>query len=223
MKKKSNQILYETSKKFGQTSLGMNSNFMWNIDPKKLFISMARYKFVSKVLEGKKNVLEIGGEPFRSRIVKQNVKNLTVYTKEEFTYNESLNIKNKNFKIDFKLKNFDETKVKKNNTKFDGIYALDFINKVSKNKESLFLKNCLRLLKSNGIFVVGTPSKESKKFASNITKLVNKNEYSGDEFKLILKKYFNNVFLFSMNDEVIHTGFNKMAHYLIALCTNKKL
>ena len=95
MKKKSHQILYETSQKFGQTSLGMNSNFMWNIDPKKLFISMARYKFVSRVLEGKKNVLEIGGEPFRSRIVKQNVKNLTVYTKEEFTYNESLDNKNK--------------------------------------------------------------------------------------------------------------------------------
>ena len=54
MKKKSYQILYETSKKFGHTSLGMNSNFMWNIDPKKLFISMARYKFVSRVLEGKK-------------------------------------------------------------------------------------------------------------------------------------------------------------------------
>ena len=64
--------------------------------------------------------------------------------------------------------------------------------------------------------------KNQKKFASNITKLVNKNAYSGDELKLILK-YFNNVFLFSMNDEVVHTGFNKMAHYLIALCTNKKL
>ena len=223
MKKKSYQILYETSKKFGQTSLGMNSNFMWNIDPKKLFISMARYKFVSRVLEEKKNVLEIGGEPFRSRIVKQNVKNLTVYTKEEFTYNESLDNKNEYFKINFRLQNLDQTKVNKKNKKFDGIYALDFINKLSKKKERLFLNNCLNLLESNGIFILGTPSKESKKFASNITKLVNKNAYSGDELKLILKKYFNNVFLFSMNDEVVHTGFNKMAHYLIALCTNKKL
>ncbi|OUU21232.1 MAG: hypothetical protein CBB97_16605 [Candidatus Endolissoclinum sp. TMED37] len=140
MKKKSHQILYETSQKFGQTSLGMNSNFMWNIDPKKLFISMARYKFVSRVLEGKKNVLEIGGEPFRSRIVKQNVKNLTVYTKEEFTYNESLDNKNKNFKINFRLQNLDQIKVNKNNTKFDGIYALDFINKLSKKKRKIIFK-----------------------------------------------------------------------------------
>ena len=26
-----------------------------------------------------------------------------------------------------------------------------------------------------------------------------------------------------MNDEVVHTGFNKMAHYLIVLCTGKKI
>jgi len=37
----------------------------------------------------------------------------------------------------------------------------------------------------------------------------------------MLKNYFNNVFLFSMNDEVVHTGFNKMAHYLIAICCAK--
>ena len=61
--------------------------------------------------------MEIGGEPFRSRIVKQNVKNLTVYTKEEFTYNESLNNKNENFKINFRLQNLDQTKVNKKNKK----------------------------------------------------------------------------------------------------------
>jgi len=25
-----------------------------------------------------------------------------------------------------------------------------------------------------------------------------------------------------MNDEVVHTGFEKMAHYLIVVCTSKK-
>ena len=66
------------------------------------------------------------------------------------------------------------------------------------------------------------PSLESKKYASKISKLYHVNCKSGDEFKKLFKKYFYNVFLFSMNDEVIHTGFFKMAHYIIVLCTEKK-
>ena len=31
------------------------------------------------------------------------------------------------------------------------------------------------------------------------------------------------VFMFSMNDEVVHTGYHKMAHYLFGLCTGKKI
>jgi hypothetical protein len=30
------------------------------------------------------------------------------------------------------------------------------------------------------------------------------------------------VFLFSMNDEVVHTGFYPMAHYLFAVCADRK-
>ncbi|MFM8835604.1 MAG: methyltransferase type 12, partial [Actinomycetota bacterium] len=37
-----------------------------------------------------------------------------------------------------------------------------------------------------------------------------------------LKKYFHSVFMFSMNDEVVHTGFFPMSHYLIAVCADKK-
>ncbi len=37
--------------------------------------------------------------------------------------------------------------------------------------------------------------------------------------KLPMSSY---VFLFSMNDEVVHTGFSKMAHYLLALCVTPK-
>ena len=66
------------------------------------------------------------------------------------------------------------------------------------------------------------PSLESKKYASKISKLGHANCKSGDKFKRLFEKYFNNVFLFSMNDEVIHTGFFKMAHYIIVLCTGKK-
>ena len=37
-----------------------------------------------------------------------------------------------------------------------------------------------------------------------------------------METYFDNMFLFSMNDGVVHTRFYPMAHYLIAVCTGLK-
>jgi hypothetical protein len=34
--------------------------------------------------------------------------------------------------------------------------------------------------------------------------------------------FIHNVFIFSMNDEVVHTGFHPLAHYLRALCCQRK-
>jgi hypothetical protein len=36
-----------------------------------------------------------------------------------------------------------------------------------------------------------------------------------------MAKFFHHVFIFSMNDEVVHTGFYPMAHYLLALGCGK--
>ena len=58
-------------------TLGSYSAFEWTDDPKHLIFSLSRYKFVSKMLKGKKNVLEIGaGDGFKSRIVSTEVGNL---------------------------------------------------------------------------------------------------------------------------------------------------
>ena len=58
------------SKKINER-FGLDSNFKWNNDPRQFFISLARYKFVAKMLQKKNNVLEVGcGDGFNSRIVK---------------------------------------------------------------------------------------------------------------------------------------------------------
>jgi hypothetical protein len=66
------------------------------------------------------------------------------------------------------------------------------------------------------------PSLESQPYASPGSKEGHVNCKSGKDFKDLMEKFFANVFLFSMNDEVVHTGFEKMAHYLIVVCTSKK-
>ena len=66
------------------------------------------------------------------------------------------------------------------------------------------------------------PSIESQKYASEGSKRGHVNCKTGNKLKELLSKHFCNVFVFSMNDEVVHTGFYPMAHYLIGLCCGKK-
>ena len=42
------------------------------------------------------------------------------------------------------------------------------------------------------------------------------------KFSILGKKYFNNYFIFGMNDEVIHTGYPNMCHYLWLIGTGIK-
>ena len=79
----------------------------------------------------------------------------------------------------------------------------------------------MKSLKKDGALIFGMPSLESQLYASPASKEGHVNCKSGNDFKECMEKYFKNVFLFSMNDEVIHTGFEKMSHYLFTLCVGK--
>src|SRR5436190_5167932 len=73
------QPMLEIKARKGLARLGLMNNQVWNDDPRRLVFTLARYKFVAKMLSGKNNVLEVGcGDAFASRIVKQEVKQLTV-------------------------------------------------------------------------------------------------------------------------------------------------
>jgi 2-polyprenyl-3-methyl-5-hydroxy-6-metoxy-1,4-benzoquinol methylase len=96
---------------------------------------------------------------------------------------------------------------------FDAVYCLDVFEHIK--YEQLILEN---LILCAPVAIIGTPSLESQIYASKKSKEGHVNCKSGNDFKILLKRYYKNVFLFSMNDEVVHTGFYPMAHYLIALC-----
>ena len=105
---------------------------------------------------------------------------------------------------------------------FDAIYSLDVCEHIHKDKEDTFLSNMLDNLEANGVMIIGMPSIESQVYASPGSKLGHVNCKSGPELKLLMEKYFQAVFLFSMNDEVVHTGFHKMAHYILAVCAHRR-
>ncbi|TAK78052.1 MAG: methyltransferase type 12, partial [Gammaproteobacteria bacterium] len=63
---------------------------------------------------------------------------------------------------------------------------------------------------------------ESQAYASSQSRIGHINCKSGSSFKQFFEQHFRYVFVFSMNDEVVHTGFYPMAHYLFALCCEAK-
>ena len=85
-----------------------------------------------------------------------------------------------------------------------------------------YLVNLRDSLVPEGVLIIGTPSIESQAYASPPSKAGHINCKSGPQLKALLQSYFGEVFLFSMNDEVVHTGFAPMAHYLFALCAAPK-
>jgi 2-polyprenyl-3-methyl-5-hydroxy-6-metoxy-1,4-benzoquinol methylase len=199
---------------------GINTAWKWNNDPRQFFISQSRYKFVSKILSGKNNVLEVGcSDGFNSRIVSQEVKNLSICDIDRDLLKSAFEIRSKKWNYNIFEHNFILSATSK---KYDAIYALDVLEHISTNKEKYFLKNICLSLKNSGVVVIGLPSSEFQKYSRPKKISGHINCKTGDQLKKLLSNYFDNVFIFSMNDEVVHTGFQKMACYLFAVCTNLK-
>jgi len=105
---------------------------------------------------------------------------------------------------------------------YDGVFALDVLEHIASSDEHVFLKNGFSPLTTHGVAIIGMPSLESQVYASPTSRAGHVNCKTMPDLKATMQRYFHNVFMFSMNDEVVHTGYHKTAHYLFALGCSKK-
>jgi len=203
------------------TKLGLMSGHTYRTDPRRLTFLLSRYKFVSKMFDGLNSALEVGcGDGFGSTLVADTVSKLTCMDFDPIFIANAKDIRDEKENITFLEHDILKDSLK---SKFDGIYSLDVLEHIASGKnEDIYMKNILNSLNENGTVILGMPSLESQEYASVQSKIGHINCKSGKDLKEFCEKYFHNVFIFSMNDEVVHTGFYPMAHYLLALCTNKK-
>lgn len=214
------QQLLEKFDEQGLESFGLMTSQAWDDDPKRLAFTLARYKFVAKMLNGRKNVLEIGcADAFGTRIVRQEVEELTAVDFDPIFVDDVNRRMSKKWHFNCFTHDMLTGPVP---GKFDGIYALDVLEHIRPEDEAQFLKNLTTSLANHGVAVIGIPSLESQAYASEISRAGHVNCKSMPDFKATMEKYFNTVFMFSMNDEVLHTGYHKMAHYLLAICCEQR-
>ena len=191
------QPLLEIQSEIGLASLGLMSNQVWHEDPRRLAFVLARYKFVSKILEAKQNVLEVGcGDAFASRIVQQSVGRLTVSDFDPL-FIEDVQVRNSEGPWTLNAVLHDMLAMPMSE-EFDGIYLMDVIEHINPEDEATFLSNLTQSVTSTGVVVLGAPSLESQTYASKQSKEGHVNCKSGKDFKKTLETYFENVFLFSI-------------------------
>jgi 2-polyprenyl-3-methyl-5-hydroxy-6-metoxy-1,4-benzoquinol methylase len=204
----------------GFERLGLRSSQSWHDDPKHLLFRLSRYKFVAKMLAGSEHVLEIGcGDAFGTRLVQQEVKALSATDFDE-TFIEDVRARMVN-RWRFEVFTHDLLAGPVPGC-YDGIFALDVLEHIPPKDEHIFLKNAFAALVPHGAGIIGMPSLESQRHASPASRAGHVNCKSMPDLKKTMQAHFHNVFMFSMNDEVVHSGFHSMAHYLVALCAHKK-
>ena len=193
-----------------QVALGPYLSDRWLRDPKTVLFTLARYKFVGRMLKGYERVAEIGaGDGWASEIVRAEIGDgystqmLGTLDCYDLSPLSDIVFPNDIMKAPLSIK-------------YDALYALDMIEHIADN--DVFFRNVVRSLTDRGVAIIGTPSLESQKYASEPSRKLHINCMSGETLRALTLRYFRHVFLFSMNDEVVHTGFSPMAHYLFAVC-----
>jgi 2-polyprenyl-3-methyl-5-hydroxy-6-metoxy-1,4-benzoquinol methylase len=206
----------------GFARLGIVSNQRWRDDPRGLLFVLARYKFVAKMLAGKPRVVEVGcADAFGTRVVQQEVGAVTATDFDPvFLADARRRMDAEGWACETLLHDILTGPVPPGG--FDAAYSLDVFEHIAPESEDLFVRSIARSVTRSGVAVIGSPSLQSQAYASEGSKLGHVNCKDGREYKRVMERHFENVFLFSMNDEVVHTGFSPMAHYLFALCVTPK-
>lgn len=208
-------VRYQKWEDFSNIEMGPNTTHQYMNDPKHLCFVLSRYKFCAKLLAGRASVLEVGcGDAFGTPIVAQAVENVLAIDWDPQMIQGDLQ----------RLSFMDNCTFQQHDLvagppegPFDGVYSVDVIEHIDPTMETAFMRHSCASLADDGIFIVGTPNVKAEAYALQPSKLGHINLKDAAGLENLLSQFLKTVFIFSMNDEVVHTGFHNMAHYLFGV------
>ncbi|MGH9877875.1 MAG: class I SAM-dependent methyltransferase [Nitrososphaerales archaeon] len=189
-------------------------------NPLHLLFSLSRYKFAAKLLpqQSPVSVLELGcSEGLGTLMLAEKGCQVTAvdFDKDAIAHAQQT-IKKANISFicaDFLGHQFGN---------FHAVISLDVIEHIPQSNENIFLETLYKNLHSDGFCLVGTPNVTAAQYASKASQVGHVNLFTAERLTSLVTKYFRHVFVFGMNDEVLHTGFYPMCHYLFALGCGKR-
>jgi 2-polyprenyl-3-methyl-5-hydroxy-6-metoxy-1,4-benzoquinol methylase len=207
-----------------RAELGPVASYILEHDPKHLLFTLSRYKFVSKMLQGKQMVCEIGcGDGWGLPIVAQSVGHIHAYDWDMGLVNSVADtLKSpgwvKNITVYLLDVSDDGIANQLPINYYDGLYMIDVLEHFDPDKEEYILTKLVNSMTPDGTLIVGTPNKSATLYASKASDEQHINLKTYNELRETMSKYFRNVYMFGMNDEVLSTGYGPMCHYIFALC-----
>jgi|SRR5579872_2850882 len=202
-----------------ELSMGPWTSYSYVNDPRHLTFVLARYKFCAKMLEGKDHVVEIGcGDGIGVPIMSHAVKHLHCIDWDERNLDGCArrlkHLKNITYqRIDL---NRETMKIQA-----DAAYSIDVIEHIEPALEARFMENLCALLKPSSVLITGTPNITASPYASKRSEVQHINLKSQKTLRELTLKYFKHAFQFGMNDEVLHTGYHAMCHYIWSMGVEK--
>ena len=208
---------YGANQKSACFTLGAHTSFQFSRSPRRLLFGMSRYKFAQKMIGRYKDILELGcSDGFYAQLLAEKAKSVFgVDFDEEALKQAKVSIRDN---MVFACDNF----LGKVYGKYDAVVSFDVIEHTLLKNEDTFMETVCKNLTQYGIAVIGTPNILAMPHSCSVVREAHVNEYSAKRLKSLMDKYFHNAFMFSQNDEMVHTGFSPMAHYLIAIGCCKK-
>lgn len=200
--------------------LGPWTSYSLMNDPKHMAFVLSRYKFCAKMLEGRDFVVEIGlGDGFGVPIMAQAVGHLHCIDWDERNV-EGCKRRLKHLKnVSFEVADLNHSTLA---VQADAAYSIDVIEHLNPSEEGRFMENILNFLKLSSVLLTGTPNLTANEYASERSRVQHINLKSQKTLKELTQKYFRHVFMFGMNDEVVHTGYGPMSHYIWSMGVEKR-
>ncbi len=204
--------------KKSRLAFGDYLSFIIRRTPKRILNMLSYYQFADNLIEPHSRILDIGcSEGMGSCLLSKNANLVKGIDFDEEAIDRAKKLWKKT-NLQFEKNDFRNMK----HEKFDAVVSFDVIEHIEPSNFSDFFLDMVEMVKDEGMLIMGSPSLEMQAYVNEHTKKGHVNCLKGEEMKAWLNKSFHHSFVFSANDELVHTGFYPMACYLIGVGFLKK-
>lgn len=179
-----------------------------------VLIKLARYKFAARMLKKTDNVLEVGsGTGIGAQFLAQHCDFVTGLEIKEADHGDAVTSQRRK-NVRFLLQSLFDYDL---NARHDAVVCLDVIEHMGAEEGDAFVKRMAHHTKPDGMLIMGSPSIYSYPHQGKYSQASHVHCYDQQEMVDLVDRYYRRSLVFSMNDEIVHTGHPKMAWYYIAI------
>jgi 2-polyprenyl-3-methyl-5-hydroxy-6-metoxy-1,4-benzoquinol methylase len=210
----------EAKEVFGNERLALGPYFTFIVrnSPRRLLHLLSYYKFAAKMIGVGKRVVDVGcSEGFGTILLAEHAASCVGMDLDR----DAIAIANATVasaKLTFEVADVLHDDI----GRFDAAVALDVIEHIYQENEDAFVGALAAALSDDGLLILGTPNVTADRYASEHARRGHVNLFDADRLRELGLRHFRNVLSFSANDEMVHTGFSPMAHYLFVVCAGPR-